>query len=67
MIGSTKFPSTAGIDGIRKNQTMITPWAVNSLLYAAWPTSPPAGVRRWMRSRVAASPPSTNISLIETM
>ena len=32
MSGMRKFPSTAGIDGIRKKKTMITPWAVKSLL-----------------------------------
>ena len=30
--GMRKFPSTLGIDGIRKNQTMITPCMVKSLL-----------------------------------
>ena len=32
MIGIRKLPSTAGIDGIRKKNTMITPCMVNSLL-----------------------------------
>ena len=30
--GMRKLPSVAGIDGIRKNQTMITPCMVNSVL-----------------------------------
>lgn len=32
IIGRRKFPSTFGIDGMRKNQTITTPWNVNSLL-----------------------------------
>jgi hypothetical protein len=32
MSGTRKLPSVAGMDGMRKNHTMITPWAVNSLL-----------------------------------
>ena len=30
--GSRKFPSTVGIEGIRKNQTIITPCSVNRRL-----------------------------------
>ena len=30
--GSRKFPSVAGMDGIRKKKTMIIPCMVNSLL-----------------------------------
>jgi hypothetical protein len=30
--GIRKLPSTDGIDGIRNSHTMMTPWAVNSLL-----------------------------------
>ena len=32
IIGRTKIPRTAGIDGMRKNQTINTPWRVKSLL-----------------------------------
>ncbi len=32
MIGMMKLPNVAGIDGIRKNHTITTPWMVNSLL-----------------------------------
>ena len=32
MIGSRKLPIVAGIDGIRKNHTITTPWMVKSLL-----------------------------------
>ena len=32
MIGIRKFPRTLGIEGIKKNQTMITPCKVKSLL-----------------------------------
>jgi hypothetical protein len=30
--GRRKFPNTFGMDGIRKNQTMITPWMVKARL-----------------------------------
>ena len=30
--GIRKLPSTAGTDGIRKKNTMITPWSVKNLL-----------------------------------
>ncbi len=32
MMGSRKLPKVAGIDGIRKNHTITTPWMVKSLL-----------------------------------
>jgi hypothetical protein len=32
MMGSRKFPSTAGIPGIRKKKIITTPWRVNILL-----------------------------------
>ena len=32
IMGTRKFPSTVGIEGIRKNHTIITPCIVNSLL-----------------------------------
>ncbi len=32
MIGTRKLPNVLGIDGIRKNHTMITPCMVKSLL-----------------------------------
>ena len=32
MIGRRKFPKVAGIDGMRKNHTITTPWMVKSLL-----------------------------------
>ena len=32
IIGTRKLPSVAGIDGIRKKNTIITPCIVNSLL-----------------------------------
>ena len=32
MIGTKKLPNVFGIDGSRKNHTMITPCSVNSLL-----------------------------------
>ena len=30
--GSRKLPNVAGMDGMRKNHTITTPWIVNSLL-----------------------------------
>ena len=35
IIGSKKLPSTVGITGTRKKNTMITPWIVKSLLYVS--------------------------------
>jgi hypothetical protein len=32
IIGNRKFPKTAGIEGIRKKNTITTPCSVNSLL-----------------------------------
>ena len=32
IIGTRKFPSVAGIDGIRKKKTIMTPCGVNTLL-----------------------------------
>ena len=32
IIGTKKFPSTAGMDGIRKKKTIVTPCIVNNLL-----------------------------------
>ena len=32
IIGTRKLPSVAGIDGMRKKKTIITPCSVNSLL-----------------------------------
>src|SRR5205823_14237803 len=55
IIGMTKFPSTAGIDGIKKNQTISTPWTVKSLLYVSEVTRSPAGVRSSIRSSAAAT------------
>ena len=62
--GTRKLPSVAGIDGIKKNQTMITPCIVNSLLYVSADTTLPAGVASWMRITVAAAPPMKNKAVI---
>ena len=46
--------SVDGIDGIRKNQTMITPCIVKSLLYVSALTRSPAGVMSSIRIIAAA-------------
>jgi hypothetical protein len=53
MRGTRKFPSVAGTDGIRKKKTMITPWAVNILLYVSAWTRSPCGVSSSSRIAVA--------------
>ncbi len=42
--GRQKLPSVTGMDGTRKNQTMITPCQVNSRLYTSGETMAPLGV-----------------------
>ena len=53
--GRIKLPSTAGIDGIRKNQIIKTPWMVKSLLYVSDVTRSPCGVSNSMRIIAAAT------------
>ena len=43
IIGMKKFPITAGIDGIRKKNSITTPWAVNARLYASSVRIAPVG------------------------
>ncbi len=54
IIGMTKFPSTDGMEGMRKNQTMRTPWRVNSLLYVSERTRAPCGFSSSRRIVAAA-------------
>ncbi len=51
--GSRKFPSTAGIDGIRKKKIMYTPCCVNALLYVSACIRSPRGVASSRRTAVA--------------
>ena len=61
MIGSTKFPRAAGIDGMITRNTMIAPCSVKALLY--WSaviqlTSP--GKSSLVRTKSAITPPTKN-------
>ena len=61
MIGSTKLPSAAGIDGMITRNTMIAPCSVNALLYCSaviQATSP--GKSSFVRTRIAITPPTKN-------
>ena len=66
MIGTRKLPSTDGIDGIRKNHTITTPWMVKSLLYVSALTRSPAGVASSRRISAAAAPPMKKNAVIAT-
>ena len=57
MIGTRKLPSTAGMAGMRKKNTIITPCIVNSLLYVSSLTRSPAGVASSSRINTAIAPP----------
>ena len=67
IIGIRKLPSVVGIDGIRKNQTMMIPCMVNSLLYVSEVTRSPLGVRSSSRIRSAAKPPTKKKKVIAAM
>ena len=66
MIGSMKLPRTAGIDGIRKKNTMITPCIVNSLLYVSGCTKSAAGVTSSRRIIIAKKPPMAKNAVTDT-
>jgi len=53
------------MDGIRKNQTIITPCIVKSLLYVSALTTSPAGLTSSRRISVAAAPPIKKNSVME--
>ena len=55
IIGKMKFPSTVGIDGIRKNHTISVPWIVKSLLYVSDVIKPPVGCKSSIRIIAAAT------------
>ena len=66
MMGSMKFPSTAGIDGIRKKKIIATACIVNSLLYVSELTRSPRGVSNSTRIAVANAPPMKKNSVMVT-
>ncbi len=65
MIGSRKFPRTAGIDGTMKKKTITIPWSVNIRLYRSDRSRSPCGVNSSIRIRVAAAPPMKKKTVIE--
>ena len=65
IMGTRKFPRTAGIDGTRKRKIMIMPWAVNSLLYVSDCTRSPGGVNNSRRISTAAAPPTKKNKVME--
>ena len=65
MIGSRKFPSVAGIDGIRKKKTMMTPCAVKARLYTSGVVRSLAGVSSSRRTSSAKKPPRKKKPVIE--
>jgi hypothetical protein len=65
MIGSMKLPSVAGIDGIRKKNTMMTPCAVNMRLYTSGVVKSDAGVSSSRRISNAKRPPRKKKPVIE--
>jgi hypothetical protein len=62
--GTRKLPSTAGIAGIRKKNTMTMPCMVNSSLYVSSLTRSGAGVARSRRMSTAKAPPTKKNSVI---
>ena len=66
MIGMRKLPSVAGIDGIRKKKTIMTPCIVKSLLYVSGCTRSAAGVSSSRRMISANDPPRKKKAVIET-
>ena len=66
IMGTTKFPSTAGITGTRKKNTMTTPCMENIRLYVCGCTRAPCGDNRLSRTTMAPKPPTKNIKVIET-
>src|SRR5437763_15493976 len=64
--GIKKFPSTAGMEGIRKKKIIATPCMVKSLLYVSGDTRAPSGVSKWTRIMVAKTPPTKKKKVTET-
>ena len=64
IIGTRKFPSVAGIDGIRKKNTIVTPCIVKNLLYVSASTRSPRGVSNSSRISIANTPPRKKNSVM---
>ena len=62
-----KFPSTAGIDGMRKKKIMMMPCSVKNLLYVSLVSRSPSGVSNSSRIIIAKKPPRMNMTEMETM
>ncbi len=65
IMGTRKFPSTAGMEGIRKKKIMVMPCIVNNLLYVSAWTRSPCGVSSSSRRRPASTPPSPKKRVME--
>ena len=65
-MGIRKFPSTAGMDGIRKKNTMTWPCMVKALLYMSAVSRSPAGVSSSSRISKAKNPPIKKNAVMET-
>ena len=65
MIGIRKLPSTAGIDGIRKKNTITMPCIVNIRLYMSGSIRSAAGVSSSSRIISAKNPPRKKKTVIE--
>ena len=63
--GIRKFPSVAGIEGMRKKNTMMTPCMVKTRLYTSDVIRSPAGVSSSRRTSSAKKPPRKNMTVIE--
>lgn len=64
MIGNTKFPRTAGTEGMRKKKIIATPCMVNILLYVSASSRSPSGVINSRRIRLAKIPPMTKNTVV---
>ena len=67
MRGSTKLPSAAGIPGMTNRKIITAPWSVNIWLYwSALMIALFPGVRSFVRTRSAKTPPRRNDARIDT-
>jgi hypothetical protein len=67
IMGTRKFPSVFGMEGIRKNQTMMMPCMVKSLLYVSAVKRLVAGVSNSSRISRAKNPPRKKNAVIEAV
>jgi hypothetical protein len=65
MRGIRKLPRMAGIEGIRKKKTMVTPCMVNMRLYMSAVSRVPLGVSRLRRIIMAKKPPMKKKNVTE--